>query len=56
MSARYVACMGEKGNVYRFAVGKLEGMGHLEDTGIDGTIILKWFINKYDERGWSGFM
>jgi hypothetical protein len=41
MWARYLACMGQKRKAYRFAVGKLEGMSHLEDIGIDWRIILK---------------
>jgi hypothetical protein len=26
---------------------------HSEDTGIDGKIILKYFLNKWDERNWT---
>ena len=32
--------------VYRVLFGKPEGMEHLEDSGVDGTIILKWIFNK----------
>jgi hypothetical protein len=33
--------MGESRDLYRFLVGKPEGMNHLEDPGIDGRIILR---------------
>jgi hypothetical protein len=27
---------------------------HLEDTGVDGSIILKWIFRKWDLRIWTG--
>jgi len=36
----HVARMGERRGVYRFLVGKLEGIRYLEDPGTDGRIIL----------------
>jgi hypothetical protein len=32
---------GERRSVYRIILGKLEGRDHLEDAGVDGTVILK---------------
>jgi len=32
--------MGERGSVYRVLVGKAEGRDHLEDSSVDGRIIL----------------
>jgi hypothetical protein len=33
--------MGQLRNVYSILVGKFEGKNHLEDLGVDGTIILE---------------
>jgi hypothetical protein len=44
--ARHVACMGEMRNAYNILVGKLKGRDHLEDTDIDGKIILEWILRK----------
>jgi hypothetical protein len=39
---------GEMRNSYRILVGKLEGKNHLQDLGIDGRIVLRWILGKYD--------
>jgi hypothetical protein len=38
--------MGERRGAYRALVGKPEGRRHLEDTGVDGRIILKWIFER----------
>ena len=40
--------MGEKRGVYRVLVGKPEGRNHLRDPGVDGRIILRWILRKWD--------
>jgi hypothetical protein len=38
--------MGETRNAHSIFVGKPEGKNHLEDTGVDGKIILEWILVK----------
>jgi len=42
------------GVIYRVVVGKPEGKRHLEDTGVDGRIILRWIFRKRDVEVWTG--
>ena len=42
--AGHVACMGERRGAYRVLVAKPEGKNHLEDLGVDGSVILKWIL------------
>jgi len=44
----HVACMGERRGVYRVLVSKPE------DPGIDGRIILRWNLRKWDVGLWTG--
>jgi hypothetical protein len=48
----HVACMGEGRGAYMILVGRPEGRNLLEDSGIDGMIILKWIFKKWD-GGWG---
>ena len=36
--------------------GNLRERNHLEDSGIDGRIILKWIFGKWDVKAWIGLM
>ena len=44
--------MREKRGTYRVLVGKPEGRNHLEETFVDGRIILKWILEKWDGGTW----
>ena len=46
--------MGERRGVYRVLVGKPDGKNHLGEPGVDGTIILRWIIRKWDVGVWTG--
>jgi hypothetical protein len=48
---RHVARMGGSIVAYKVLVGKPEGRNHLKDPGVDGRIILKWILQK-----WNGGM
>jgi hypothetical protein len=39
---------GERRDAYRFWCGIPRERDHLEDPGIDGTVILKWVFRKWD--------
>ena len=46
---------GGEGEVYtRFWWRNLKEGDHLEGTGVDGKIILKWIFEKLDVRVWTG--
>jgi hypothetical protein len=46
-----VARTGEKRGLYR---ENLREKDHLEDTGVDGRIILRWIFRKWDVGLWTG--
>ena len=48
--------MGNRSGVYRVLMGKHEERGHLGDPGIDGRIILRWILRKWDVRARTGLI
>lgn len=46
MGATSVTYGGENKSIQGFGGGNLRERHHLEDQGLDGTIILKWMFNK----------
>ena len=36
--------------------GNLKERGHLEDPGLDGRLILKLILNKWNEVAWTGYI
>jgi hypothetical protein len=49
-----VARMGERRGIYRVLVGNLRERDHVGDPGVDGRIILRWIIRKWDVEVWTG--
>jgi len=49
-----VARMEDRRSSYRGLVGRLEEWIHLEDRGVDGSIILKWVVKNWDGVDWIG--
>jgi hypothetical protein len=50
---RECSTYGASRDAYRVLVGKPNGRNHLEDPGVDGRIILKWILEKWDGRAWT---
>ena len=46
----------EKRDVYRVLLGNLRERELLEDPGIDGRIILRCVLRKWDGRAWIGLI
>jgi len=45
---------GERRDVYKVLVGKPEGKNHLDDPGVDGSIILRRILRNCDVGVWTG--
>jgi len=52
--AGHLALVGERRGVYSILVGNLKERVHLEDSGVDGKNILRWFFRKWDLGVWIG--
>jgi len=44
----HLTIIGEKRDVYRVLDGKPEGKDLVGDSGVDGRIILRWILRKWD--------
>ena len=44
----HIARMGERRDVYRVLVRNPEGKNHLGEQGVDGRIILRWILRKWE--------
>ena len=49
--AGHVACMEKRRGAYSILVVKLRGRDDLEDLGVNGSIMLKWILNRLGRRG-----
>jgi len=45
---------GEERRIQGFGLGNLRERDHLEDPGVDGRIILRWILRKWDVEVWTG--
>jgi hypothetical protein len=43
-------------NVYKILAGKPRPLDHSEDLGVDRRKILKWSLDKYNGKVWTGFI
>jgi hypothetical protein len=46
--------MGDRRGVYRVLVWNPKERDHLGDPGVDGRIILRWILRKWDVGAWTG--
>jgi hypothetical protein len=46
--------MGREDAYTGFWWGNLRARDHLGDSGIDGRIVLRWILRKWDMRVWTG--
>jgi hypothetical protein len=52
---RTCSTYGVRGDVHLgFWCGKLRGRDHLEDPDVDGNLIIKWTLKKWDLEAWTG--
>jgi hypothetical protein len=51
-----IACVGKRRGIYRVLVGNLREIDYLEDSGVDGRIILRRIFRKWDVGVWTGSM
>jgi hypothetical protein len=52
--AAHLARTGENRGVYRVLAGSVRERDHLGDPGLDGSIILRWILRKWDVGLWTG--
>jgi hypothetical protein len=53
--AAHVARMIERRGAYTVLVGRSEGKRPLQNLGVDGCVILKWILKKWNGEAWTGF-
>jgi hypothetical protein len=43
----------DRRGIYKILMGNLKGRDHVEGSGVDGRVILRWIFRKWDVGAWN---